>query len=379
MKELSRIFAENLKYHRKKAGMTQKDLSIKMRYSEKAVSKWETGTTIPPAETLLKLAELFQTSIDDMFEYERAPRYYLGIDGGATKTMFALADASGRVIRHLCLSGCNPVDIGFDKAEAILGEGIHEVCKDISCTEVSLFAGISGGNTGSNEKVLEDFFRRFKFASIGIGNDALNIISAGLGEDDGISVIMGTGSVAFTQKKGKHKQYGGFGYLFDNGGNGYSIGRDAIHAALYDESGCGEHTLITGLLAKENGASAIDMETKFYERGKRYIASFSHIVFEAYDKGDKTAENILRANMAEIANLIDSALADFEKSEMPVRVVAVGGLTKRSDVLFKFINESLKDKNAINLSVYPYEPVIGAVRRAGAPIDTQSDNGITRG
>ncbi len=379
MKELSRIFAENLKYHRKKTGMTQKDLSIKLRYSEKAVSKWETGTTIPPAETLLKLAELFQTSIDAMFEYERSPRYYLGIDGGATKTMFALADASGHVIRHLCLNGCNPVDIGFDKAETILRDGIHEICKDISCTEISLFAGISGGNIGCNEKIFEDFFKRFKFASIGIDNDALNIISAGLGESDGISVIMGTGSVAFTQKNGKHKQYGGFGYLFDNGGNGYSLGRDAIHAALYDENGCGEHTLITELMKKENGVGAIDSESEFYEKGKRYIASFSHIVFDAYDKGDKVAENILRANMAEIANLIDSALADFEKSEMPVKVVAVGGLTKRSDVLFKFINENLKDKSAVELSVYPYEPVIGAVRRAGAPIDTQSDNGITRG
>lgn len=379
MKELSQVFAENLKHYRKKAGLTQKELSVKMGYSEKAISKWETGTTIPPAETLLRLAELFQTSIDAMLEYERAPRFFLGIDGGATKTMFALADANGRVIRHLCLTGCNPVDIGFDKAEAILSEGIHEVCRDISCTEVSLFAGISGGNTGSNEKVLEDFFKRFKFASIGIGNDALNIISAGLGEDDGISVIMGTGSVAFSQVGGKLKQYGGFGYLFDDGGNGYSIGRDAIHAALYEESGCGEHTLITGLLAKENGASAMNMETKLYERGKRYIASFSHVVFEAYDLGDKVAEKILRANMAETANLIDSALADFEKSAKPVKVVVVGGLSKRSDVLFGFINESLKNRDAVALSVYPYEPVIGAVRRAGAPIDTQSDNGITRG
>ena len=378
MKPLSEIFAEKLRYFRRSAGFTQKELGARMGYTEKAVSKWESGQTIPPVETLVKLAELFQTSMDTLLAFDRAPTHFLGIDGGATKTMFALADEEGKVVRSLLLGPCNPVDIGFEKAEQILSEGIREICRDIPCSEISLYAGISGGNAGCNEKILEEFFKRFRFASIGIGNDAENIIAAGLGDGDGIAVIMGTGSVAFSKVGERSCQYGGFGYLFDNGGNGFSLGRDAIHAALYDETGGGEHTLITKLLAERNGRSSNDMITEYYGKGKSYIASFSGIVLEAYDKGDAVAGKILAANMKEIANLIDTALEDFAGEEKPVKVVFVGGLTARAGTLFPMIEEKLKNPGKVNLSVYPYEPVLGALKRAGAKVDLSHNNGINR-
>ncbi len=375
---LSEIFAENLKFYRKKAELTQKKLGELLGYSEKAVSKWESGQTIPPVETLVCLAKELNTSIDAMLSYNVAPKYFLGIDGGATKTMFALADKNGTVIKHVCLGPCNPVDLGMDKAQLILGDGIRQLCGDIPFSCISLFAGISGGNAGCNEQILLDYFKKLRFADVKIGNDAINIISAGLGDSDGIAVIMGTGCIAYSKVGERLTQYGGFGYLFDDGGDGYNLGRDAIHAALYDETNGGSHTLITEILAKKTGKSANDMITSFYEKGKTYIASFSRVVFEAYDRGDKVAEKIIKKNMAEIANLIQSASADFADSVSPIKVVFVGGLTARSDVLFGYIRDGLKSSSRFHLSVYPFEPVLGALKSAGAPVDTQKDNDIMR-
>ena len=189
---------------------------------------------------------------------------------------------------------------------------------------------------------------------------------------------MGTGCIAYSKVGERLTQYGGFGYLFDDGGDGYNLGRDAIHAALYDETNGGSHTLITEILAKKTGKSANDMITSFYEKGKTYIASFSRVVFEAYDRGDKVAEKIIKKNMAEIANLIQSASADFADSVSPIKVVFVGGLTARSDVLFGYIRDGLKSSSRFHLSVYPFEPVLGALKSAGAPVDTQKDNDIMR-
>lgn len=374
--QLSEIFAENLKNMRKKARLTQKELGEMLGYTEKAISKWESGSTVPPAETLVALSGILHTSIDGLLSHKKLPEYFLGIDGGATKTLFALADKSGKIIRTKCLGPCNPVDIGFENSKAILSEGIAFAAGDVHNSDISMFAGISGGNAGENEKKLSEFFESFRFASFGVGNDAMNIIAAGLGENDGIAVIMGTGCVAFSKVSEKLTQYGGFGYLFDNGGDGYNIGRDAIHAALYDETGGGCHTEITKLLYKRNGCSSDEFLAKYYEKGKSYIASFSKEVFEAYDRGDAVAEKILYKNMAEIANLVDTALGDFDKK--PVKTVFVGGLTKRSDVLFKFIREQMKHKDDVEMSVYPFEPVLGALKLAGASVNTESDNGITR-
>ena len=43
--DFTELFAENLKKHRKEAGLTQAQLGAGTGYSEKAVSKWETGVS----------------------------------------------------------------------------------------------------------------------------------------------------------------------------------------------------------------------------------------------------------------------------------------------------------------------------------------------
>ena len=65
---------EMLKYHiganiaayRKQAGMTQAGLAEKLNYSDKAVSKWERGESIPDVITLMQLAELFEVTVNDL-------------------------------------------------------------------------------------------------------------------------------------------------------------------------------------------------------------------------------------------------------------------------------------------------------------------------
>ena len=61
-------FAKNLQYLRKKAHMTQKELADTIGYSEKAISKWETGKAVPPLVTIQSIAKVFNTTIDDMIE-----------------------------------------------------------------------------------------------------------------------------------------------------------------------------------------------------------------------------------------------------------------------------------------------------------------------
>lgn len=49
---------------RKIVGLTQVELAEKLNVSHQAVSKWETGLSLPDAEILLRLADLFETSIE---------------------------------------------------------------------------------------------------------------------------------------------------------------------------------------------------------------------------------------------------------------------------------------------------------------------------
>ena len=56
----------NIALQRKKAGLTQAGLAAKLNYSDKAVSKWERGESIPDVLTLVAMAELFEISVGDL-------------------------------------------------------------------------------------------------------------------------------------------------------------------------------------------------------------------------------------------------------------------------------------------------------------------------
>jgi len=56
----------NIAAFRKQCAMTQAELAEKLNYSDKAVSKWERGESIPDVLTLMQLAELFGVQVDDL-------------------------------------------------------------------------------------------------------------------------------------------------------------------------------------------------------------------------------------------------------------------------------------------------------------------------
>ena len=56
----------NIVTYRKRSGLTQARLAEKLNYSDKAVSKWERGESMPDVLTLVQLAELFEVTVDDL-------------------------------------------------------------------------------------------------------------------------------------------------------------------------------------------------------------------------------------------------------------------------------------------------------------------------
>lgn len=64
MQELKRIVAHNIATLRSKAHLTQFELGEKLRYSDKAVSRWERAEAVPDAYVLLMMAEIFGVTVD---------------------------------------------------------------------------------------------------------------------------------------------------------------------------------------------------------------------------------------------------------------------------------------------------------------------------
>lgn len=59
--------SENLLAFRKQKGYTQEQVAIKLNISPQAISKWETGQSMPDMSLLLDVAELYDCSLDELF------------------------------------------------------------------------------------------------------------------------------------------------------------------------------------------------------------------------------------------------------------------------------------------------------------------------
>ena len=68
------ITSRYLQFLRKSHNYTQEDLAKKLDISRQAVSKWETGTTIPDLEVLLKISKLYNVTINDILEPNIQPQ-----------------------------------------------------------------------------------------------------------------------------------------------------------------------------------------------------------------------------------------------------------------------------------------------------------------
>ncbi len=64
MQDLKHVIAKNISDLRKENKMTQLDLAEKLNYSDKAVSKWERGESIPDVTVLLEISRLFDVTLD---------------------------------------------------------------------------------------------------------------------------------------------------------------------------------------------------------------------------------------------------------------------------------------------------------------------------
>lgn len=68
------LTAKYLQHLRKCRNYTQEELAARLDISRQAVSKWETGVTVPDVDVLLKISKLYDISINDILEPKIRPQ-----------------------------------------------------------------------------------------------------------------------------------------------------------------------------------------------------------------------------------------------------------------------------------------------------------------
>ena len=351
-----KLIGNRIRELRKECGITQNAFADALHVSFQAVSNWERGIAPPELENLINISSFFGVLVDDLLRPYH-DRLFLGIDGGGTKTEFAVVSEDGTVLERFCKEGSNPNDKGFQNAFDVICDGIREAL--IKFPHIaSVFCGVAGvsvGNTcGRMENLLTEKYPSIRFS---VKTDSSNLF--GMDDSSDLAVISGTGSVVFVRDGEKYIRLGGWGYLFDSEGSAYDIGRDAISAALAFEDGIGKTTRLSSLLQKELDTSCVfNAISKLHSGGKAYIASFAPLVFKAHLDGDSVASEILDKNMERLGKLLD-----FGANHYGVRkkAIAGGGIFEHySDIVLPM----LKKHTDVEIIPCTLPPIYGACRQS---------------
>lgn len=257
----------------------------------------------------------------------------IGIDAGGTKNELVLCEKDGHVVNRMTAPGSNAADLGPENAAMRIASQVRELTDGRCETVDALFAGLSGGGAPAiSGEVRAVLTRELPFVkSISNGSDALNGLYAGVGAGDGMVVIAGTGTSAFVRCGGVLTQVGGWGYLVDDAGSGYSIGRAVLNAAFRERDGRGESTRLTELVERQLGFNVLGAVPMIYRGGKRTVASFAPLAFEAADMGDRQALAIVDNACRELRLLISTCASHLKKA--PYLASLLGSLWKAPRLL----------------------------------------------
>jgi N-acetylglucosamine kinase-like BadF-type ATPase len=258
-------------------------------------------------------------------------RFVAGLDGGGTKTAVAIADESGVVV-HAFTSG--PINFNGNDEAAIRGNFeeimriIGEVCGGLDLCE-QICIGAAGVSNPTVMPRLTSHVRDCGYqGGLLITGDHDTALCGAQDNPYGMGMILiaGTGSICYGRNEaGLTYRAGGFGYLIDDEGSGYSIGRDLLTAVVRAEDGRSPKTAITQLVYERLQVDSVRGIVGFvYDKrtDKKDIAALAPLLSEACALGDQAVLNIVEKSAL---SLLELAVPVVETLSLQEGVLAMAG------------------------------------------------------
>ena len=306
--------------------------------------------------------------------------YYLGIDGGGSKTTCAVGDA--RLVLGTSTAGpSNITRVGDMRAIESLHQAIREACANAKIDPRQIDRSCIGA-AGAGRQEVADVVRKIVAevinGEIEVVGDMAIAMEAAFGGGLGVIVIAGTGSIAYGRNaQGTSARAGGWGFAISDEGSAHWIGRAAV-ANLFREVDQDEQRL--GAQRTEEASSLCrELKTVWNLRSFEEVvraansnpdfAALFPAILAAADAGNVSAQRVLEQAGAELSRLariiIRRLFAESDGSSTFVKLAMVGGVFKHSARVREcFCDEVRKFAPHAEVNQDVVEPVAGALQMA---------------
>jgi N-acetylglucosamine kinase-like BadF-type ATPase len=302
--------------------------------------------------------------------------YYLGIDGGGTKTTCAVGDES-RTLATATAGPSNIVRVGEAQARESLLRSVRQACAAAGITMTQVSRTCVGGS-GATRPELAEFVRsalaEVLTTPIDVVGDMQIALEAAFDTGPGVIVIAGTGSIAYGRDaQGTTVRAGGWGFAIGDEGSAHWIGRTAVNAVLraadpraaIPSNRAPSGSPLATVLLKAWGVRSLDD----LARAANSIPppDFARLFPAVAASADELATHVLTSagrELAAIASVVIHQLFGKDRSAV-VPVTMTGGVFRHAPLVRQvFYNElaAMKPRGELNPEVV--EPVEGALRMA---------------
>jgi glucosamine kinase len=316
--------------------------------------------------------------------------YYLGIDGGGTKTRCVLADET-MVLATAMSGGSNIVRLGETQARETLHTAVRQICATANISPAQISA-ICIGAAGADRpaiaakirmilvELISETAHETALPKIEVVGDMTIALEAACGAGPGVIAIAGTGSIAYGRDATGHTaRAGGWGFAVSDEGSGHWIGRRAISAILsaHDQ---GLETALSAMVLQAWKLNSLDeLVQQANSTPPPDFPRLFPIVLRAADEDDSVARSLLTdagAKLGSLAAIVVHRLAHntpaamLTGSMLPVATLPVamtGSVFRQSpDVRRVFYNTLQTSLPGIDVRQDIVDPIEGALARARA-------------
>jgi glucosamine kinase len=307
--------------------------------------------------------------------------YYLGIDGGGSKTTCAIGDETS-TLATVIAGPSNITRVGEARARESLHQTIRDACAAAKTAPAQIQRSCIGA-AGAGREEVANVIRKIAAevipGKIEVVGDMPIALEAAFGAGPGVIVIAGTGSIAYGRDQHSNTaRAGGWGFAISDEGSAHWIGRTAISQVL---------RAMDELTLQDNSKPVTDpedapflLERLMRVRGERSFdeflrsansdldfAVFFPAVVSAAEAGDSIALDTLTRAAKELAGLCSIVLRKLFAKEIssPVPLAIAGGVFRHARFSREvFYNEVRSLPHPVDVRTEIVEPVNGALQMA---------------
>lgn len=305
--------------------------------------------------------------------------YYLGIDGGGSKTSCAVGDDSS-LLAVVTAGPSNIIRVGEERARESVRQAVRDACAaaKINPTQVERACiGVAGAGREEIESAIRKITAEVISGKIEVVGDMQIALEAALGPGPGVIVIAGTGSIAYGRdRQGRTARAGGWGFAISDEGSAHWIGRTTVSNLLraIDKTRDQEKdnqvpTEVLPLFHKLKAAWKLDSLNEFLRAansGPDFAALFPAIL-SAADCGDALATRVLEQAGRELAQLAGIVVRRLFPGQTDIPLAMAGGVFRHAALVREmFCNEVSEVDSGLRVNTEIVEPVLGALQMARA-------------